>query len=148
MLVLSAVLIVSEILVNAVITYESYNDYNVTFYSCGQGRGHSLLFARAFSSIQPCAEQKFVRRAFAREAFVASRTQTIRSFESKRRTYQQKCHDLKYQIRTIGEQRIIETDVINEIESAVSFYDSAVKTGNDALDIIIREKVCSAAPMP
>lgn len=140
MLVLSAVLIVSEILVNAVITYESYNDYNVTFIVAGKVAGIvccllalSLQFNLALSK-SLSEELSRVRLLWRQER---------RQYEASKVNVElinKKCHDLKYQIRTIGEQRIIETDVINEIESAVSFYDSAVKTGNDALDIIIREK--------
>lgn len=51
-----------------------------------------------------------------------------------------KCHDMRYQIRQIGKNKSISQDTINEIEKAVSLYDSTVKTGNDVLDTILTEK--------
>lgn len=54
----------------------------------------------------------------------------------------QKCHDLKHQIaalRTIRDQSEIDRQVA-EMEKAVMIYDSAVKTGNAALDIVLTEK--------
>ena len=52
----------------------------------------------------------------------------------------QKCHDLKHQIRTIGTGHALDASVVKEIESVISIYDSSVKTGNEALDVIITEK--------
>lgn len=58
----------------------------------------------------------------------------------------QKCHDLKRQIRALqmvhGEER---ERLFKETEEAVQFYDAHVKTGNDVLDTILTEKsfVCA-----
>ena len=52
----------------------------------------------------------------------------------------QKCHDLKHQIRTMGSRGSLDENVVREIEDAISIYDSPVKTGNEALDIILTEK--------
>lgn len=52
----------------------------------------------------------------------------------------QKCHDLKHQIRTIGSTNALDASVVKEIESIIDIYDSPVKTGNEALDIILTEK--------
>jgi hypothetical protein len=51
-----------------------------------------------------------------------------------------KCHDLKHQIRTIGETNAISREAINEIEDVVSIYDSQINTGNNVLDTILTEK--------
>lgn len=146
MLVLSGVLIVSEILVNAVITYESYVDYNVTFIVSGKIAGIvscllalSLQFTLSFN--KNLEEELDRTRRLSR--------QERRQYEISKSSIDvinKKCHDLKYQIRTIGKERIVESGVIKEIESAISIYDSAVKTGNAALDTIIREKTlyCNA----
>lgn len=50
-----------------------------------------------------------------------------------------KCHDLKHQIRAIG-QNVLDSEVLAEIADAVSIYDATFKTGNEALDIILTEK--------
>ena len=58
----------------------------------------------------------------------------------------QKCHDLKRQIRALqmvhGEER---ERLFKETEEAVQFYDAHIKTGNDVLDTILTEKsfVCT-----
>ena len=51
-----------------------------------------------------------------------------------------KCHDLKHQIRLIGQNDKVSSETIREIENAINIYDSVVKTDNEALDIILTEK--------
>lgn len=57
-----------------------------------------------------------------------------------------KCHDLKHQIRKIGSTSSVSESAMREIENAINIYDSAVKTGNGSLDVILTEKslLCSA----
>ena len=53
-----------------------------------------------------------------------------------------KCHDLKHQIdalRHISSEHE-RNEYIKQVESAVLFYESAVKTGNETLDLILMEK--------
>ncbi|MBO4990441.1 MAG: GHKL domain-containing protein [Clostridia bacterium] len=49
-----------------------------------------------------------------------------------------KCHDLKHQIHQYREKN--NADEFEEIENAVDIYASVVKTGNEALDVILTEK--------
>ena len=54
-----------------------------------------------------------------------------------------KCHDLKHQIAALkrmetGSER---DEYIRKIENAVMFYESAVKTGNETLDLILMDKL-------
>ena len=53
-----------------------------------------------------------------------------------------KCHDLKHQISVLRQQIQDQHSqaALEDIESAVLIYDSVVKTGNDALDVILTEK--------
>ena len=60
----------------------------------------------------------------------------------------QKCHDLKHQIaalRSLRDGEAIDRQ-ITEMEHAVMIYDSSVKTGNSALDVVLTEKslLCEA----
>lgn len=58
----------------------------------------------------------------------------------------EKCHDLRHQIYRLS--RADGADIqrnLREIGDAVAIYDSAVKTGNDALDIILTEKSLQCA---
>lgn len=53
----------------------------------------------------------------------------------------QKCHDLKHQIRAIRYMSREEIDAyIEEIEESVEIYESMVKSGNEVLDTILTEK--------
>lgn len=52
-----------------------------------------------------------------------------------------KCHDLKHQLRSLRERNPpFDNSELEEIEKAVNIYDAIVKTGNEALDIILTEK--------
>ncbi len=51
-----------------------------------------------------------------------------------------KCHDLKHQIHRIRKNEHIDGQELKEIEKSLKIYDSNVKTGNEALDIILTEK--------
>lgn len=46
-----------------------------------------------------------------------------------------KCHDLKYQLAAIESK--LNASEFSEIKKAVDIYDSTVKTGNDALDVVL-----------
>lgn len=51
-----------------------------------------------------------------------------------------KCHDLKHRIRTVGAQNSLDASTVDELEGLISIYDSDIKTGSDALDVILTEK--------
>ena len=51
-----------------------------------------------------------------------------------------KCHDIKHQIRRLGGGGTIDPNVVEDIARQVDVYDSMVRTGNDALDVILSEK--------
>lgn len=53
----------------------------------------------------------------------------------------QKCHDLKHQIRALRNATKEELEhYLEEIEGQVQIYDAIVKTGNEVLDTILTEK--------
>ncbi len=53
----------------------------------------------------------------------------------------QKCHDLKHQIRALRESGKEEVDeYLKEIENSVEIYEAIVKTGNEVFDTILTEK--------
>lgn len=51
-----------------------------------------------------------------------------------------KCHDLRHQIREIGEGKGLPAEAVEEIKDAISIYDASVHTDNEVLDIILTEK--------
>lgn len=51
-----------------------------------------------------------------------------------------KCHDFKHQIRKIGRNCSLDEAAISSMTQTISIYDSALKTGNAALDVLLMEK--------
>lgn len=52
-----------------------------------------------------------------------------------------KCHDLKHQIRELRDGgTVVSSEALDELERAVGIYDAALRTGNEALDVILTEK--------
>lgn len=52
-----------------------------------------------------------------------------------------KCHDIRHQIRRLAQDgAAVDPAVLDDIAREVDVYDSAVRTGNDALDTILTEK--------
>ncbi len=51
-----------------------------------------------------------------------------------------KCHDMKHQIRAIASQEQVKPETIENISKLISIYDSAIKTSNPVLNIILTEK--------
>lgn len=51
-----------------------------------------------------------------------------------------KVHDLKQQIRTLGDKQAINAKTLANLEKEAEIYDTKVKTGNVAFDLIISEK--------
>ena len=57
------------------------------------------------------------------------------------RLINRKCHDFKYQIRSFASgQGIADSEAVEELSNLISIYDTDIRTGNDALDIILTEK--------
>ena len=53
----------------------------------------------------------------------------------------QKCHDLKHQIRAVRHAEYAEQEkYLKEIENSIEIYEAIVKTGNEVLDTILTEK--------
>lgn len=52
----------------------------------------------------------------------------------------QKCHDMRHQIRTIGQSARVTPNALAEMERSINIYDSMARTGCRALDIILTEK--------
>lgn len=51
-----------------------------------------------------------------------------------------KCHDLKHQIRNLRTTGQVDPAYLDDLEKSVSLYNSAVRTGNETLDIVLTDK--------
>ncbi len=56
-----------------------------------------------------------------------------------------KCHDIKHMIRDLGEASELPPGVVAEMAEAVKVYDSGIRTGNEALDVLLSEKSLACA---
>ncbi len=76
------------------------------------------------------------------EQLLHTRQEQFRISEENIECINLKCHDLKHQIALLRRQipDSSSREALKEIESAVMIYDSVVKTGNAALDVILTEK--------
>lgn len=61
-----------------------------------------------------------------------------------------KCHDLKHQIHLLKGRQVVDSAVLDELESSMAAYESYAQTGCPALDVMLGEKFlrCSAAGIP
>lgn len=70
-------------------------------------------------------------------------TQSSKQYQIAKQNMEQvniKCHDLRHQIRLFRGAGRIDESVLKEMEQAVDAYDTMVKTGNPALDVLLTEK--------
>ena len=51
-----------------------------------------------------------------------------------------KCHDMRHQIHNLRHADTIDPVALKEIEKNINIYDSMIKSGNEALDVILAEK--------
>ena len=50
-----------------------------------------------------------------------------------------KCHDIKHQLKAL--KGVVYDEQLSELSRAVSIYDNSIKTGSDALDVVLRQKM-------
>lgn len=76
------------------------------------------------------------------EHLLHSRQEQLKISEETIQCINLKCHDLKHQLSALRQRTYAPNSqvALEEIESAVLIYDSIVKTGNRALDVILTEK--------
>ncbi len=116
-------------------------------------RGYMNVVARIYAAIVDVTLLLFQFAVFSetRLQFEANVTEELLKIQARQQQLSKesieiinvKCHDLKRQIaalRLVGDQAEREK-AIHELESAAAFYDSIVTTGNEAIDIILMEKL-------
>jgi hypothetical protein len=90
-----------------------------------------------------CYTQELVKRNQTMKIVLQMESQQHRMSKENIELINRKCHDLKHQITAIR-QGVIEGDkalnTLKHIEDSIVIYDSMLKTGNSALDILLTEK--------
>lgn len=140
LLVLAAVIVVVDIVLNAVVTYRVTADSDTV-----------IIIVTYIYNVLCCVLALFILFGLVAQKKIEKELDTVhRLWHEEQEQYalskenidliNLKCHDLKHQIRRIGKSGKLSEEVIEEMESAISIYDSAVKTGNETLDVILTEK--------
>lgn len=137
--VFAVFILIIDIVLNAVVVYYLEND-NVLY-----------TVIVGIYNILCCLTSLYLQFEVALKSQMQDALETVRRLwheekeqyaESKEniRMINMRCHDLKHQIHSLGDRERITPAAIAELEQRISIYDSVVKTGNDALDVILTEK--------
>lgn len=140
MLALLVATVLVEIILNAVVTYHRYENLDFIYYVTASIT--NIVCSIAVLIIQFTL---LIQRTLEEELSVVYQMwyQEQKQYEISKQTIDlinMKCHDMKHQIHSISKQAIIDPQALREMEETISIYDSIVKTGNQALDIILAEK--------
>lgn len=139
MLVLSAIILLVDILLNALLTYIDIEHDKV--YDIFIGVYNALCCMLVFYILRDVIEVKDIKDEL--ETVSHLLRQAEKQFRIKKEEIDLiniKCHDLKHQIGQYATRGGLDGATVAEIERLVSIYDANVKTGNEVLDIILTEK--------
>ena len=130
--------LLADIVISSVVTYYLADDfagaavnYATNLLCC------MLIFACQFSQLstrEAARELDMVRRMWQQDK------EQYRIARSNIDLINIKCHDMRHKVRALTEGKSFSADEMAEIERSISVYDSAVETGNEALDVILTEK--------
>lgn len=98
--------------------------------------GVFVLFVQRFSL-------EWVKSTQEKEAERQSHESFRRQMETQQQNMQLinlKCHDLKHQVRTLLAGRNMDESFVEEVQRTISIYDAHIRTGNEALDVLLTEK--------
>ena len=139
MLIISGVVLLVDIILKALIVYINDN-YNkaYTIVSCI----YNLLC---------CSMVLYIQFSLATNKHLKSELQTtmqlLKQAEDQYKSSKEnvdiinlKCHDLKHQLTEYAKNGKLDSELLGELENVINIYDSTIKTGNEALDLILSEK--------
>lgn len=140
LLALLVLILLVEIILNAFVVYRKYESLDLVYYLSG-----SLTNIICSISVLVIQFSLLLSKSLEDELAVVNQMwrQEQRQYQISKETIDlinMKCHDMKHQIHNISKQAAIDPAALREMEETISIYDSIVKTGNQALDIILAEK--------
>lgn len=137
--VIAALILVVDIVMNAITVYipEGYSR-TYTFLTCIYNLICCMLIL--YIQVSMCLQRKLERELETVSLLLHQSEEQFRQSNENINLLNMKCHDLKHQIREYAGRRGLEEEYIKELENVVNIYDSPVKTGNGALDLILTEK--------
>ncbi len=140
LLLLSIAMILVSVVINAIVTYYSYSHPN-QFYSsivC-----LLIIFCCAFvltAQFNLLAKKKAIEELSVVQKMWSSEEKQYNILKENIDYINIKCHDLKHQIRHFGDKCSLPEESVSEMMKKISVYDTSLKTGNEALDILLMEK--------
>lgn len=129
-----------DIIASAVITQYIRGDFNRFYVVCLDVYNIFCCLFALFLMLSVVRQKKLQNELFIIERLWNEKRQQYDINKENIDLINRKCHDLKHQIRHLGGGAMLEDGIVKEIEDIISTYDSPVKTGNEALDIILTEK--------
>ena len=129
-----------EIVLNAFVVYRQYESLDLTYLVCA-----SLTNMLCSLAVMIILFELLLRKTLQDELEIVNQMwyQERKHFNISKETIEMiniKCHDMRYQIRSIRTSNSISSEALQEIEKNIQIYDLTVKTGNLALDTILAEK--------
>lgn len=137
----SAVTIFVDIVLSAIVTYADDGNTSTT-----------VLIAFTVANIICCALAVGLQFLMLGKNLVEKDLQTVQQLWKRDKAIYEiskenidlinmKCHDLKGQISALrNTEGFIDDIVLEEMDNALNFYGAVIKTGNDAIDVILAEK--------
>ena len=139
LLLLALVLIIASIVLNSVTTYASYENYSKI--NCIVSSSLSIIICiLSLAIFYMDTHQKDLEKQLDTANHIIHEEE--KQYQQTKETVELinlKCHDLKHQIKNIMSNKIDKNE-LDEISSAIKFYDSTIKTGNPTLDTVLTEK--------
>lgn len=138
--VAAVLLVLVDVLLNALVVYNIAADGNSLY-----------LVVVGVYNIICCVIGLYLQLEVVRRRELESELNVIKTlhqkeklqYESSRETVDfinMRFHDLRHQLRHIDGNLATAADYVNGIDELISLYDATVKTGNEALDVILTEK--------
>ncbi len=137
--VIAALILVVDIILNAVSVYvpEGYSSEYTYLTSVYNLICCSLIL---YIQVSLCVEQDLRKELETVSVLFHESEKRFKQSEENVNLLNLKCHDLKHQIREYADKISIEKEYVKDLVDIVDIYDSSVKTGNAALDLILTEK--------
>ena len=139
--VLAVLLFVIDIIINAVVIYYIAADGNVLYLSIVGVYNIICCIVVLFLMFEVATRRKLQDELLAVKLLRQREKDQYRITKTNIELINMKCHDLKHQIHNIGANGTLNEQSVKEIENLIQIYDSALHTGNAALDVIFMEKL-------
>ena len=133
--VIAALILLVDIVMNAVAVYIS-DGYNSTYAVLANIYNLICCMLILYIQVRLCVEKKLEKELETLSLLLHQSEEQYRQSNENIMLLNLKCHDLKHQIREYTQKRTMDEEYIKDLENIVNIYDSPVKTGNEALDLV------------